>query len=75
MQRVALNPERERQIKAAAPDVWYDALANLAQSLRASPQDARLRNDWLNLLKSIGSEDLDQEPLVGPVIPLETNRE
>jgi hypothetical protein len=69
VQRVALNPERERQIKAAAPDVWYDALANLALSLRASPQDARLRNDWANLLKSIGSEDLAQEPLVGPVIP------
>jgi len=75
VQRVALTPERERQINAATPDVWYDASANLAQSLRASPQDARLKNDWLNLLKSIGSEDLAQEPLVGPVIPLETNRE
>jgi hypothetical protein len=75
VQRVALTPERERQINAATPDVWYDASANLAESLRASPQDAKLRNDWLNLLKSIGSEDLDQEPLVGPVIPLETNRE
>ncbi len=69
VQRVALTPERERQIKVAAPDVWYDALANLAESLRASPQDARLRNDWANLLKSIGSEDLAQEPLVGSVIP------
>ena len=69
VQRVPLTPERERQIKAAAPDVWYDALANLAESLRASPQDARLRNDWTNLLKSIGSEDLAQEPLVGSVIP------
>jgi len=75
VQRVALTPERERQIKAATPDVWYDASANLAESLRASPQDATFRNDWLNLLKSIGSEDLAQEPLVDPVIPLETNRE
>ncbi len=71
VQRVALTPELEGKIKAAAPDVWYDALANLAESLRASPQDARLRNDWLNLLKLIGSEDLAQEPLVGPVIPSE----
>jgi hypothetical protein len=71
VQRVPLTSERERQINAAAPDVWYDASANLAQSLRASPQDARLRNDWLNLLKSIGSEDLAQEPLVGPVTPSE----
>lgn len=73
VQRVALTPERERQIKATAPDVWYDALANLALSLRASPQDAKLRNDWLNLLKPIGSEDLAQESLVGSVIPVETN--
>jgi hypothetical protein len=75
VQRVTLTPERERKINAATPDVWYDASANLAQSLRASPQDARLRNDWVNLLKSIGSEDLAQEPLVGPVIPLQTSRE
>ncbi len=71
VQRVALTPERERQINASTPDVWYDALANLAESLRASPQDAKLRNEWLNLLKSIGSEDLATEPFVGSVIPLQ----
>jgi hypothetical protein len=75
VQRVPLTPERERKIKAAAPDVWYDTSANIAESLRALSQDAKLRNDWLNLLKSIGSEDLAQEPLVGSVIPFETNRE
>ena len=68
VQRVALTPERERQINAATPDVWYDASANLVESLRDSPQDARLRNEWLNLLKSIGSEDLATEPFVGSVI-------
>ncbi len=69
VQRVALTSERERQIKTAASDVWYDTSANLAESLRASPHDAKLRNDWVNLLKSIGSEDLAQEPFVGSVIP------
>jgi hypothetical protein len=71
VQRVALTPERERQINAATPGVWYDALANLAENLRTSPMDATLRNDWVNLLKSIGSEDMAQEPLVGSVIPSE----
>jgi hypothetical protein len=71
VERVALTPERERQIKAATPDVLYDALANLAENLRTSPEDATLRNDWVNLLKSIGLEDLAQEPLVGSVIPSE----
>jgi hypothetical protein len=71
VQRVALTRKRERQINAATPDVWYDSSANLAESLRASPQDAKLRNDWLNLLKSIGSEDLAQEQLVGSVVPFQ----
>jgi hypothetical protein len=71
VQRVALTPERESQINTAAPDIWYDALANLASRLRTSPQDATLRNNWVNLLRLIDSEDLAQEPLVGPVIPLE----
>jgi hypothetical protein len=71
VQRVALTPERERQINAATPDIWYDASVNLAESLRTSPQNAKLRNDWLNLLKFIGSEDLAQEPFVGSVIPLQ----
>lgn len=70
VQRVALTPERERQIKGATPEVWYDALANLANSLRTSPQDATLRSKWVELLKSIGSEDLAQEPLVGSVVPM-----
>lgn len=75
VQRVALTPERERQIQAATPDVWYDASANLAESLRASPQDASLRNKWVNLLKFINSEHLAQEPLVGSVIPIQDRYE
>lgn len=71
VQRVALTPERDRQINAAAPDIWHDALANVAQSLRASPQNATLRNKWVNLLRLIESEDLAQEPLVGSVIPIQ----
>lgn len=70
VQRVPLTPERERQIKVATPDVWYDASANVAEGLRALPQDGMLRNNWVNLLKLIHSEDLGQESLVGPVIPL-----
>lgn len=71
MQRVALTPERERQISAATPDVWYDASANLAEKLRISPDDEMLKNNWVELLKFINSEDLAQEPIVGSVIPLE----
>lgn len=71
LHRVALTVERERQIRAATPDVWYDALAYVAAQLQASPQNSRLRNQWRGLLGSIGAEHLAQEPLLGSVIPLE----
>lgn len=60
VQRVKLNA-------AASPEIWYDALAQLGDRLRTSPQDSELRNRWRSLLKSIGSEDLAKEPLIGPV--------
>lgn len=73
VKRVALTPERERQIKAATPEVWYDALAYLANRLSTSPQDTTLRNNWVNLLKQIGEEDLAQEPFVGSVVLINPN--
>jgi hypothetical protein len=73
IQRVALTPERERQINAGMPDVWYDALTRLANLYIASPQDAALKNDWARLLKSAGLEELAQERLVGSVYLLKNN--
>lgn len=52
---------------AATPDLWYDTLTDLANRRLASPQDEKLKNDWANLLKSVGLEGLAQEPLVGSV--------
>jgi hypothetical protein len=69
--KFSLTPEREQQIRAATPDVWYDALSQVAVQLQASPQDAVLREQWRSLLQSIEAEDLAQAPLVGPVIALE----
>lgn len=71
VQRVALTPERERQIRDATPDVWYDALSQVAVRLQALPQDEELRQEWRSLLQTIEAEDLAQEPLLGPVISLE----
>ena len=72
VQRVTLTPQSVRQTNtAAAPEIWYDSAANLAENLRTSPQDATLRNKWVNLLQWINSEDLAQEPLVGSVIPIQ----
>lgn len=68
VQRVTPTPEQNLQINPAS-DIWYDVSAHLADRLRASPQDATLRNQWVNLLQLIDSEDLAQEPFVGPVTP------
>lgn len=70
VQRVELTAERKRQIKDATPDVWYDALAQVAAQLQTSPQNPKLREDWRSLLRTIEAEELVQEPLLGPVIPL-----
>ncbi|MEB3357535.1 MAG: DUF928 domain-containing protein [Synechococcales bacterium] len=67
VQRVPATPERSRQIEASTPDVWYDALAQLGDRLRLSPQDGELRERWRNLLEFIGSANLAEENLVGPV--------
>ncbi|MGA7937775.1 MAG: DUF928 domain-containing protein [Kovacikia sp.] len=70
IQRVASTPERQQLIKSAAPDIWYDALANLASNLKANPRDSELQNQWNYLLRSIGMGNLATQPLIGPVWPL-----
>lgn len=71
VQRVALTPERQRQIADSSPEVWYDALTAVAQQFSANPQDAALQNRWRTLLTHINAADLIQEPIVGAVRPLE----
>jgi hypothetical protein len=71
VQRVAQTPERDRQINAATPEIWYDALAQLATRLQTSPQDSTLRDRWRKLLEQIGLAELGQAPLAGTVQPVE----
>lgn len=71
VQRVASTPERQQQIQAASPAVWYDSAAQVATRLSATPTDAMLQQQWRSLLQSIGAEALMQEPIVGEVQLLE----
>ncbi len=68
VKRVALTPDYEDQINTAQPDIWYDALTRLANLRLTSPQDDNLKNDWKNLLNSVGLDKLVQEQLVSPVL-------
>lgn len=67
IERVPLTPDRHRQIEAANPDIWYDSLTFLGNRRLTSPQDEKLKDEWRNLLRSVGWEDLTEEPLVGSV--------
>lgn len=67
VQRVALTPDRQRQVAAASPDIWYDSLAQVAAQLLVNPEDSSLQTQWRNLLQYINSAALAQEPLVGSV--------
>lgn len=75
VKRVALTPDRELQIREATPDIWYDALAQVAAQLQTSPQDGELREKWRSLLQLIDAEDLAPEPIVGSIIPLPASLE
>ena len=71
IERVELTVERSQKIQAASPDVWYDALAQVAEQLQQMPQDADLNNTWQELLQAIEAQDLATEQFVGPVLLLE----
>ena len=44
--------------------IWYDELTNRAQRFRLEPQNPEVKKAWLELLKSVGLEELVQEPLL-----------
>ncbi|GAA6614783.1 DUF928 domain-containing protein [Scytonema sp. NUACC26] len=78
VQRAALTPNLERQLKAATTpsdrikiyiqnDIWYSALTELAKLRLTEPKNTALYNEWANLLRSVGLENLVQKPLVGEV--------
>lgn len=50
-----------------SPNPWYDELTNLAKRYLSEPQNPEVKNAWLELLKSVGLEELAQKPLVSAV--------
>lgn len=60
--RVALTPDRQQAIAAGHPDIWYDALASVAQQLQSKPQDPLLQARWRDLLQAIDQVHLATQP-------------
>lgn len=64
VQKMELTPDRQIQIDAAKPDIWYDSLTRIAELRRAAPADDKLKDEWNNLLKSAQLQEIADEPLV-----------
>jgi Domain of Unknown Function (DUF928) len=68
------RPDLERQLRSTSPQdrmarykaegIWYEALTGMAERISGSPQDAKIRQDWVHLLQSVGLEEVASEPFV-----------
>lgn len=77
VQRQPLSSKLKNQIEMAKSqqyfiykenNLWYDAIANLAQQYFAHPENPQLNQDWANLVKALGYSWVVQEPLVDAVL-------
>lgn len=66
VQRVTLDPSQQNYTGYLNNRIWHDALTELGDRRRNSPQDRQLKNDWETLLeaKGVGLERLVGESLV-----------
>ncbi len=73
VQKVALTPNLENQLKAAKPgeytayadnQIWQDALTNLADMRRTNSGSSVLAQDWIDLLKAVGLQEFATAPIV-----------
>ena len=73
LERLALTPDLERELSSSksreynvyiANQLWYDALAHLAQLRQMNPRDSSLAQDWTKLLNGLGLEELANTPIV-----------
>jgi Domain of Unknown Function (DUF928) len=74
IERVALSNKLKNQLQTTSKsqhyrvylenNIWYDALTSLGKLLKHNPQNDSLKQDWGELLSSIGLSDLIREPIV-----------
>ncbi len=57
-------PLGDRASLYAVNGIWYDTLAVLFETRKASPNNSALVNDWADLLDSVGLDTIAREPLV-----------
>ncbi|MGA9380786.1 MAG: DUF928 domain-containing protein [Phormidium sp.] len=75
IKRVAVSQDLENKLKQGASldlantyqtnNLWYDAMATVAELRRSRPTDTAVTTKWEQLLNSVDLQKLAQEPLVG----------
>lgn len=68
IERISLNANLAKQLASATPqeqanfyiknNLWYDAVNIIAELYRTNPTDNNTKSAWINLLRSLGLEDL-----------------
>ncbi len=72
IERIPLNSNLANQLAKATPqqqaelyiknNVWYDAVNTITQVYRTNPTDNNSKSAWINLLRSLGLEDIAVNP-------------
>ncbi len=61
--RLAQAPPQQQAALYAEHGIWYDALTILADLKLAEPENQAIAQDWTDLLKAVGLENLATQPL------------
>lgn len=54
---------REFPLIYANAGIWHETLTTLVKLRQENPRDEELENYWINILRSVGLNDIAQEPL------------
>lgn len=81
VKRVPLSSSLESQVAQATPEqkstlyaeagMWHEAVTSLAKLRRNNPENAALKDEWVNLLKSMNLDAIAQEPITTVLTPQE----
>ncbi|HEY9613187.1 DUF928 domain-containing protein [Allocoleopsis sp.] len=79
VERIALEPSLQRELEQATPaqkaliyhkaGIWHEALTTLAELRRQQPNEATLKEEWEQLLRSINLEAIAPEPITAKLLP------
>lgn len=77
IQRVEPNADLKNQLQAATPlqkaeiyaenGIWFETIGTLAQLRQTQPEDERLKTQWVQLLQSVGLEEIANQSFVDSI--------